>query len=184
MEHYATGQQVFAGGLVFARLAPILMLIPGFGETFVPARIRLSLALLMALVLFPVVGATVPPIPADVSGVAGAVIKETLLRLMIGTTLPMFMTSLASAGELCPQLLRRAGVQADLFISAVRRMPAHRTKCAPVHAPLRQVQTQHRGIIAKRISMQERTAAHTPGHPRQTRVTFVPRWFIFRQTIE
>src|SRR5439155_5794058 len=47
MEHYATGQQVFAGGLVFARLAPILMLIPGIGETFVPARIRLSLALLL-----------------------------------------------------------------------------------------------------------------------------------------
>jgi flagellar biosynthetic protein FliR len=100
MEHYATGQQVFAGGLVFARLAPILMLIPGFGETFVPARIRLSLALLLALVLFPVVGASAPPIPAAVSGVAGAVIKETLIGLMIGTILRMFMTSLASAGEL------------------------------------------------------------------------------------
>jgi flagellar biosynthetic protein FliR len=100
MEHYATGQQVFAGGLVFARLAPILMLIPGLGETFVPARIRLSLALLLALVLFPVVGASVPPIPATVSGVAGAVIKETLIGLMIGTILRMFMTSLASAGEL------------------------------------------------------------------------------------
>jgi flagellar biosynthetic protein FliR len=100
MEHYATGQQVFAGGLVFARLAPILMLIPGFGETFVPARIRLSLALLLALVLFPVVGASVPAIPPDVSGVAGAVIKETLIGLMIGTILRMFMTSLASAGEL------------------------------------------------------------------------------------
>jgi flagellar biosynthetic protein FliR len=100
MEHYATAQQVFAGGLVFARLAAIVMLIPGFGETFVPARIRLSLALLLALVLFPVVGASVPPIPAQVSGVAGAVIKETLIGLMIGTILRMFMTSLASAGEI------------------------------------------------------------------------------------
>jgi flagellar biosynthetic protein FliR len=100
MEHYATGQQVFAGGLVFARLAAIVMLIPGFGETFVPVRIRLSLALLLALVLFPVVGAAVPPIPADVSGVAGAVIKETLIGLMIGTILRIFMTSLASAGEI------------------------------------------------------------------------------------
>jgi flagellar biosynthetic protein FliR len=100
MEHYATGQQVFAGGLVFARLAAIIMLIPGFGETFVPARIRLSLALLLALVLFPVVGAAVPPIPANVSGVAGAVIKETLIGLMIGTILRLFMTSLAAAGEI------------------------------------------------------------------------------------
>ena len=100
MEHYATAQQVFAGGLVFARLAAIVMLIPGFGETFVPVRIRLSLALLLALMLFPVIGSTVPAIPADVSGVAGAVIKETLIGLMIGTILRLFMTSLASAGEI------------------------------------------------------------------------------------
>jgi flagellar biosynthesis protein FliR len=100
MEHYATGQQVFAAGLIFARLGPILMLIPGFGETFVPARIRLSLALTLAFVLFPVVSAAVPPIPADVSGVALAVIKESAIGLMIGTILRMFMSSLAAAGEL------------------------------------------------------------------------------------
>ena len=100
MEHYATAQQVFAGGLVFARLGAIVMLIPGFGETFVPVRIRLSLALLLALVLFPVIGSTVPAIPAEVSGVAGAVIKETAIGLMIGTILRIFMSSLASAGEI------------------------------------------------------------------------------------
>jgi flagellar biosynthetic protein FliR len=100
MEHYATAQQVFAAGLVFARLAAIIMLIPGLGETFVPVRIRLSMALLLALMLFPIVGATVPPIPANVSGVGGAVIKETLIGLMIGTILRMFMSSLAVAGEI------------------------------------------------------------------------------------
>ena len=87
MEHYATGQQVFAGGLVFARLAAIVMLIPGFGETFVPVRIRLSLALTLAFVLFPVVGGSVPPMPADVSGLALAIIRETAIGLMIGTIL-------------------------------------------------------------------------------------------------
>ena len=100
MEHYATGQQVFAGILIFARLGPILMLIPGFGEAFVPVRIRLSLGLALAFVLFPVVGGAVPPIPTDVSDVAGAVIKETAIGLMIGTILRMFMSSLVAAGEL------------------------------------------------------------------------------------
>ena len=100
MEHYATAQQVFAGGLIFARLGALVMLIPGFGETFVPVRIRLSLALLLALVLFPVVSVGVPPIPSDVSGVALAVIKETAIGLMIGTILRMFMSSLAAAGEI------------------------------------------------------------------------------------
>lgn len=100
MEHYAPAQQVFAAGLLFARLGPILMLIPGFGETFVPVRIRLSLALLLAFVLFPVVGPAIPPLPGAVSGVALAVIKETAIGLLIGTILRMFMSSLAAAGEI------------------------------------------------------------------------------------
>jgi len=99
MESYATAQQVFAAGLVFARLAAIIMLIPGIGESFIPPRIRLALALSMALMLLPVVGNLVPAIPATISGVAGAVIKETLIGLMIGAILRLFMTSLATAGE-------------------------------------------------------------------------------------
>lgn len=100
MEHYATAQQVYAGGLVFARLGALIMLIPGIGETFVPIRIRLSLALLLALVLFPLIGSTVPAISADVSGVALAIIKETAIGLFIGGILRIFMSSLAAAGEI------------------------------------------------------------------------------------
>jgi flagellar biosynthetic protein FliR len=100
MEHYATAQQVFAAGLVFARLGAIVMLIPGIGESFIPVRIRLSLALSLALLLFPIVGGDVPAIPADVSGVALAVIKETAIGLLIGGILRIFMSSLAAAGEI------------------------------------------------------------------------------------
>src|SRR6185436_10788524 len=100
MESYASAHQVFAAGLVFARLAAIVMLIPGIGETFIPPRIRLALALSLALMLLPVVGAGVPPIPVGVSGVAGAVIKEVLIGLMIGAILRLFMSSLVTAGEI------------------------------------------------------------------------------------
>ncbi len=100
MEHYATAQQVFAAGLVFARLGAMVMLIPGIGETFIPVRIRLAFSLGLALLLFPVVGAAVPALPATVSGVAGAVIKETAIGLMIGAILRFFMSSLAAAGEI------------------------------------------------------------------------------------
>lgn len=100
MEHYAPAQQVFAAGVIFARLGAIVMLIPGIGETFVPVRIRLSFALALALVLFPVIGGAVPALPATVSGVAGAVIKESLIGMMIGAILRFFMSSLASAGEI------------------------------------------------------------------------------------
>jgi flagellar biosynthetic protein FliR len=99
MESYATAHQVYAAGLVFARLGAIVMLIPGLGESFIPPRIRLSLALAMALMLLPVIGPGVPAIPVSVGGVAGAVIKETLIGMMIGAILRLFMTSLATAGE-------------------------------------------------------------------------------------
>jgi flagellar biosynthetic protein FliR len=100
MEHYASAQQVFAAGLIFARLGAMIMLMPVIGETFVPVRIRLSFALALAIMLFPVVGGLVPAVPASVSGVAGAVIKETLIGMLIGAILRFFMSSLAAAGEI------------------------------------------------------------------------------------
>jgi flagellar biosynthetic protein FliR len=100
MESYATAQQVFAGGLVFARVGAIVMLIPGIGETFISPRIRLAFALALAVMLYPAIAGRVPPIPGDVSGLAGAVIKEVLIGLMIGGILRLFMNSLASAGEI------------------------------------------------------------------------------------
>jgi len=100
MESYATAQQVFAAGLIFSRLAAIIMLIPGIGETFIPPRIRLAFAFSLALMMFPLVMRGAPPVPADAAGLALAVIKEVLVGLLIGSVLRLFMTSLATAGEI------------------------------------------------------------------------------------
>ena len=54
MEPYATAEQVWAGGLIFARVGAILMMLPGFGESYVPPRVRLSLALVLSLALWPI----------------------------------------------------------------------------------------------------------------------------------
>ena len=99
MESYATAQQVFAAGLVFARLGAIIMLLPGFGETFIPPRIRLAFALTMSLMLYPLVAGAAPPLPGSPGDMAAAVIKELLIGLMIGGVIRMFMSSLATAGE-------------------------------------------------------------------------------------
>ena len=99
MESYATAQQVFAAGLIFSRLGAIIMLIPGLGETFVPPRIRLALALSLALMLLPVLTPAIPVLPTTVSGMAGAVIKELAIGLLVGSIIRMFMSSLAAAGE-------------------------------------------------------------------------------------
>jgi flagellar biosynthesis protein FliR len=100
MEPWATADQVWAGGLIFARVASILMLIPGVGEAYVPPRIRLSLALLMSLALWPVVAGTLPALPSSVGGMAGWMIREVVVGLMIGLLLRMFMAALSTAGEI------------------------------------------------------------------------------------
>jgi flagellar biosynthetic protein FliR len=99
MEHFATAQQVFAAGLLFARLGAMVMLMPAIGESFVPVRIRLAFSLALALMLFPIIAPSAPALPNAVSGVAAAIIKETLIGMLIGGILRFFMTSLATAGE-------------------------------------------------------------------------------------
>ena len=100
MESFATAQQVFAGGLVFARLGAIIMLLPGLGETFIPARVRLAFAFSLSLMMYPLLAGSAPPLPVDGAGLGGAVIKELLIGLMIGGILRLFMSSLATAGEI------------------------------------------------------------------------------------
>lgn len=100
MDGWATADQVWAGGLIFARIGAILMVMPGFGEAYVPPRIRLSLALVLTLALWPVVAGTLPALPSTVGGMAGWVIREAVVGLMIGLLLRMFMAALSTAGEI------------------------------------------------------------------------------------
>lgn len=100
MEPYATADQVWTGALIFARVGAILMLLPGFGEAYVPPRIRLSLALVLSLALWPVVGPTLPGLPATLGGLAGWIIREISTGVMIGLLLRMLMAALSTAGEI------------------------------------------------------------------------------------
>lgn len=98
MEPYATSAQVYAAGLVFARVGAMVMLVPGLGDASVPPRIRLSFAFLLCLILTPLVAPGVI-VPATLGEGAGALIRETLVGLMLGSILRLFFSSLATAGE-------------------------------------------------------------------------------------
>ena len=76
------------------------MVMPGFGEAYVPPRIRLSLALLISLVLWPVVRAGLPGLPDGLGGMVGWIIREVTTGLMIGLLLRPLMTALTTAGEI------------------------------------------------------------------------------------
>ena len=99
MEPYATADQVWQGALIFGRIGAVLLMLPGVGESYVPPRIRLSLALVVSLALWPVVAGSLPALPQTIGGMAGWVIREVLVGLAIGALLRAFLTALSTAGE-------------------------------------------------------------------------------------
>ncbi|OYX57328.1 MAG: flagellar biosynthetic protein FliR [Brevundimonas subvibrioides] len=100
MEPYATADQVWAGGLIFARIGAMILTLPGIGETYVPPRIRLSLALVISLCLWPVIGGSLPALPDSLGATVGWVIREVITGLMIGSILRIFTSALSTAGEI------------------------------------------------------------------------------------
>lgn len=100
MEPYATADQVWAGGLIFARIGAMILTLPGIGESYVPPRIRLSLALVISLCLWPVVGGSLPALPDSLGATVGWIIREVLTGLMIGSILRIFTGALSTAGEI------------------------------------------------------------------------------------
>lgn len=99
MEHYALPEQVYGAALVFARVGAFCMLIPGIGETSVPVNLRLGFSLLLAMVLYPVLRASLPATPATLDALAGHVAIEVLIGLGLGALLRLFLSTLAVAGE-------------------------------------------------------------------------------------
>ena len=99
MEPYALPSQIYAAGLVFVRVASVVMLLPGISESWVPPRVRLGLALLLALALGPIAAASLPHTPTTVGEMGGQVIHELLIGLMLGALIRLFMSALAVAGE-------------------------------------------------------------------------------------
>ena len=100
MEPWATSDQVWQGALIFSRIGAVLLMLPGIGESYVSPRIRLSLALVVSLALWPVIAGALPALPASVGGMAGWIIREVIVGVMIGALLRSFLTALATAGEI------------------------------------------------------------------------------------
>lgn len=95
-EFLVTG--VFAFVLTFVRMGTALMIMPGIGDSFVPQRVRLLMAMAMSFVLFPLI---VPKLPSPIPGtfiLFSLVIMEFVVGLFFGTLTRIFMTALDTAG--------------------------------------------------------------------------------------
>ncbi|MCB1556329.1 MAG: flagellar biosynthetic protein FliR [Alphaproteobacteria bacterium] len=91
---------VFAFILTFVRVGTAATIMPGIGDSFTPANIRLYIALGLSLVLAPLVAPMLPdPVP-QTPVLLALVTMEFIVGLFIGTIARIFMAALDTAGML------------------------------------------------------------------------------------
>ena len=90
--------EIFAALLVFVRIGAAMLLLPGFGESYVPMRIRLLLSLLITLLLTPVLSADLPAMPTAVLPLFLLILGESFIGLFIGSIARLMLAALSVAG--------------------------------------------------------------------------------------
>jgi len=93
-------QTAFLYILVFARVGSMLMLMPALGETTIPARMRLSFALVFTMVLFPLLRADLPAAPTELPAVLVLLFHEIIIGLMLGALMRFFISAAQVAGSI------------------------------------------------------------------------------------
>jgi flagellar biosynthetic protein FliR len=86
--------------LVYARLGTASMLLPGLGELWVPARVRLAMGLALTLVTLPTVLDRLPPLPGSVLQLGAQVGIETLIGFFLGFCVRAVTVAMVTAGSL------------------------------------------------------------------------------------
>jgi len=93
-------QDVYLFFAVFARMGSAIMVLPGFGELTIPVRVRLSLALTLSFILFPLVVDLIPEIPSNPFGLAAFMGGEVLIGIVIGAIVRLLVSTLQVAGTI------------------------------------------------------------------------------------
>ncbi len=97
LEQIASGS-LFQFFLVFARLGSAIMLLPGFGEAYVPPRVRLVFALTVSVALMPMLADRLPALPAGVDRFAGLLLMEIGIGIFFGLIARLILLGAQSAG--------------------------------------------------------------------------------------
>jgi flagellar biosynthetic protein FliR len=88
---------------VFLRVGALVFVAPGFGESYVPTRIKLAISVSFTLIVFPAVEGVASPVPSGFWGVAKLAMPEVLSGLLFGLGLRFFVFSLQIAGSIAGQ---------------------------------------------------------------------------------
>ena len=90
--------QLFAFLLIFTRVGTAMMIMPGIGDSFTPANVRLFIALGLALVMTPVLSGFLPGVPSEPAIMFLLLGAEAITGLFIGTVMRVLMSALDTAG--------------------------------------------------------------------------------------
>ena len=91
--------------LVFARVGAMVMLLPGFGESNIPVRIKLAIALLLTLIILPLHRAAYQVDLTSMSSLGVLMVHEIVIGIVLGATARVTLSALAVAGSVIAQQL-------------------------------------------------------------------------------
>lgn len=92
--------QAFILALMFARLGAMVMLMPGIGETYVNARVRLFIALTLTLALAPAIEPYMPAAAPNLSTLIFLLVGEVTIGVYFGVLARMLLLTLDTTGRI------------------------------------------------------------------------------------
>lgn len=96
---------VVQAAMIFCRMGAAAMLLPGLGETEVPATIRLSLGVLLTSLMLPLLAPALPPPPEALGELLRMMALELLAGLWLGALARGLMLALAQAGQVMGSMI-------------------------------------------------------------------------------
>src|SRR6059058_1186543 len=91
--------------LVFARIGAMVMLLPGFGETNIPVRIKLAIALALTLIILPLHRAAYAIDMQSMAPLMVTLVHEIVIGVVLGATARVTLAALQVAGSVIAQQL-------------------------------------------------------------------------------
>ena len=89
--------------LMFARIGAMVMLLPGLGESNIPVRIKLAIALLLTLIMLPLHRAAYHVDLTSITAVLVLMLHEIVIGIVLGATARVTLSALQVAGSIIAQ---------------------------------------------------------------------------------
>src|SRR5438477_6804463 len=89
--------------LAFARVGAMVMLLPGLGESNIPVRVKLSIALLLTLIVLPLHRQAYHVEMTSMTSLLVLMLHEIVIGIILGATARVTLSALQVAGSIIAQ---------------------------------------------------------------------------------